>query len=153
MDMQRAFLAIVLSLMILVGFQYLFPPAVPQQPAPEVATKEQAAGAGSHTLSSPSAAVGAPGEMAVPVALDPDAADVVVDTPLYSVVIKEQGGGFESFVLKNYRSTMERTSGPMQLIANNGPASLPVLFVLDNGVGNSLPIFKAEKTRLEIKEG
>lgn len=153
MDMQRAFLAIVLSLMILVGFQYLFPPAVPQQSAPAVTTKEQAAGAGSQTVSSPPAAAGMPGDMSAPVALDPNTADIVVDTPLYTGIIKEQGGGFESFVLKKYRSTMERTSGPMELISNNGPGSLPALFVLDNGVGNILPIFKAEKIHLDVKEG
>ena len=38
----------------------------------------------------------------------------------------------------------------MQLITGKNPADLPVLFSLDNGVGNFLPIFQADKTSLSL---
>ena len=153
MDLQRAFLAIVLSLVILVGFQYLFPPTAPQQPATGTATKEQATVPANQTQPSASATVAPVGATSSPIAVDPKAKDITVDTPLYTAVIKEQGGGFQSFVLKDYRSTMEHESGPMQLLSGKGPGGLPVLFTLDNGTGTTLPLFKTDTTHLNVTKG
>jgi YidC/Oxa1 family membrane protein insertase len=154
MDLQRAFLAIVLSLIILVGFQYLFPPATPQQPATGTPAKEQTVAPGNQTPSAPAASlVPAGGATSSPIALDPNAKDITVETPLYTAVIKEQGGGFQSFVLKDYRNAMEHDSGPMQLIAAKGPGDLPVLFALDNGTGTNLPLFKSDRARVSLPKG
>jgi len=146
MDLYRAFLAIVLSLLILIGFQYLFPPSAPQQPpaVPEAQQQASAPSSQQPPSSAPTPAAST-GNGQPPVAVDPKAKDITVDTPLYTAVIKEQGGGFQSFVLKNYRNKMEKDSGPMQLILGKGPASLPVLFSLDNGAGAVLPLFKGDK--------
>ena len=84
--------------------------------------------------------------------VDPNAKDITVETPLYTAVIKEQGGGFKSFVLKNYRNKMDKNSGPMQLLLGNGPGSLPVLFSLDNGAGTSLPVFKGDKNSIALTQ-
>lgn len=151
MDLYRAFLAIVLSLLILIGFQYLFPPAPPQQPQPAPQTQQPAdAPSGQQAPTPAQAAVASAVGTALPVAEDPKAKDITVDTPLYTAVIKEQGGGFRSFVLKNYRNRMEQDSGPMQLFADKGPASLPVLFSLDNAAGTTLPLFKADKSGVSL---
>lgn len=153
MDLQKAFLAIVLSLIILVGFQYLFPPAVPQQPAVESSAKEQTINPGNQIQPLSSVAGSHTADASLLVPLDPDAKDITVDTPLYTAVIKEQGGGFQSFVLKNYRNEMEHDSGPMELIAGKGPGELPVLFALDNGIGTALPLFKADKGSVFLPKG
>jgi YidC/Oxa1 family membrane protein insertase len=149
MDLYRAFLAIVISFLILIGYQYFFVKPVPQQPPPAPQTQQLGIDPASPQASAPAAAPAA-GSMQPAVAVDPQAKDITVDTPFYTAVIKEQGGGFKSFVLKNYRNRMEKNSGPMQLILGNGPGSLPVLFSLDNGAGASLPVFKGDKNNIAL---
>jgi len=149
MDLNRAFLAIVLSLVILVGYQYLFPTPTPQPPPVAPQTQQQANEPGSAPASAP-AAVASAGNSQPSVAKDPKSRDITVDTPLYTAVVKEQGGGFQSFVLKNYRNTMAKDSGPMQLILGKGLGNLPVLFSLDNGAGTSLPLFKGDKPSIAL---
>jgi len=149
MDLNRAFLAIVLSLVILVGYQYLFPTPVPQPPPAAPQAQQQANGPASPPASAP-ATVASAGNSQPSVAKDPKARDITVDTPLYTAVVKEQGGGFQSFVLKNYRNKMEKDSGPMQLILGKGLGDLPVLFSLDNGTGASLPLFKGDKSSIAL---
>jgi len=150
MDLYRAFLAIVLSLLILIGFQYLFPPAAPQQAPGEPQAQQQASAPTGQQTPSPAPAAVAAASTQPSVAVDPKAKDITVDTPLYTVVIKEQGGGFQSFVLKNYRNKMEEDSGPMQLIPGKGPSNLPVLFAIDNGAGAPLPLLKADQGSVSL---
>ena len=140
-------MAVVLSFFILIGYQYFFVKPTPPVPQTPVQT-EQAA--------TPGAPVTAPAATPATVtdrpdvAVNPQARDITVDTPLYETVINEQGGGLKSFVLKQYRNTHDKDSGPMQLITGKNPADLPVLFSLDNGAGNFLPIFQADKTSLPL---
>jgi len=153
MDLNRAFLAIVLSLVILVGYQYLFPTPAPPPPPAAPQAQQQANGPASAPASAP-AAIAPAGNSQPSVVKDPKAKDITVDTPLYTAVVKEQGGGFQSFVLKNYRNKMDKDSGPMQLILGKGLGDLPVLFSLDNGAGTSLPLFKGDKPSIALaKEG
>ena len=149
MDLNRAFLAIVLSLVILVGYQYLFPTPPPQPPPAAPQAQQQANGPAGPPASAP-ALVASTGSGQPSVAKDPAARDIKVDTPLYTAVVKEQGGGFQSFVLKNYRNKMEKDSGPMQLILGKGLGDLPVLFSLDNGAGTSLPLFKGDRPSIAL---
>lgn len=147
MDLNRAFLAVVLSLAILVGFQYLFPTTPPPK-AP--ASTNQAASAGKDGNEAPTGTAAAVTGVPAPIAVDPQARDITVDTPLYTAIIKEQGGGFQSFVLKDFRKNMAKDSGPMQLIGAKGPGNLPILFALDNGTGANMPVYKAETTKLVL---
>lgn len=149
MDLQRAFLAIVLSFLILVGYQYFFAPSAPQ--SPQAPAPVQQDGAVTAPVNAPAAATAA-ASSSTPVAVDPDARKISVDTPLYTALINEQGGGVQSFVLKNYRNTLDLDSGPMQLIQEKSPVDLPVLFSLDNGAGGFLPTFKADKTSLSLAQ-
>ena len=151
MDLYRAFLAIVLSFLILIGYQYFFATPTPPQPPPASQTQQQASEPASQQASAPAVAAST-GSAQSSVAVDPKAKDITVDTPLYTAIIKEQGGGFKSFVLKNYRNKMEQDSGPMQLIVGKGPGSLPVLFSLDNGAGTSLPVFKGDKSSIALTQ-
>jgi YidC/Oxa1 family membrane protein insertase len=151
MDLYRAFLAIVLSFLILVGYQYFFAKPTPPQPPPASQAQQQASEPASQQVPVPAVAAStASAQPSVPV--DPKAKDITVDTPLYTAIIKEQGGGFKSFVLKNYRNKMEQDSGPMQLIVGKGGGNLPVLFSLDNGAGASLPVFKGDKSSIALTQ-
>ncbi len=150
MDLYRAFLAIVLSFLILVGYQYFFvKPAPPQPQATPQAMQQGADSAGKAATPPPPAAI-AQADARPAVAVDPSARDITVDTPLFTTVINEQGGGLKSFVLKNYRNTMDKDSGPMQLILGKGAGELPALFSLDNAAGTTLPTFKADKNALTL---
>lgn len=149
MDLYRAFLAIILSFLILVGYQYFFTqPAPPQQQTPQTPSAQQEGmGAGIQALPGP--VLGAfDGPASIPV--DPEARDITVDTPMFTAVINEQGGGFKSFVLKEYRTGMDLDSGPMQLFLPKESGDLPVLFSLDNGGGTVLPSYTAERTALAL---
>ena len=149
MDLYRAFLAIVLSFLILVGYQYFFVKPVPQQPQSSSQSQQVPVNPGKETTPPPAGAASAASSQPS-VTIDPNAKDITVDTPLYTAIIKEQGGGFKSFVLKQYRATMEKNSGPMQLVPGKDPANLPVLFSLDNGEAASLPFFKADKAGISL---
>ena len=151
MDLYRAFLAIVISFLILIGYQYFFVKPVSQQPPP-VPQVQQLGNDPANPQAAASAVAASTGSTQPLVAVDPNAKDITVETPLYTAVIKEQGGGFKSFVLKNYRNKMDKNSGPMQLLLGNGPGSLPVLFSLDNGAGTSLPIFKGDKNSIALTQ-
>jgi YidC/Oxa1 family membrane protein insertase len=157
MDMYRAFLAIILSFFILIGYQYFFAPAQPVQPAQKdeqtarsVNREHQGSGAAAPEAVSttpPSAAA------ATAVAVDADARNITVDTPLYTAVIFEQGGGLKSFILKKYRTERADDSAPMQLVKTANPVELPLVFTLDNGAAKTLPLFKADRGELKLKDG
>ena len=149
MDSYRVFLAILLSFFILVGYQFFFvKPAAQNQGAQQTAPSAEST-AGKQAANTPAAAVSAEASKSS-VVIDPQAKDIVVDTPLYTVVIKEQGGGFKSFVLKGFNTTLEKGSGLMQLVPEKDPARLPVLFSLDNGANSALPLFKADREKLLV---
>lgn len=152
MDLYRAFLAIVLSFLILVGFQYFFAQPTPQQAPPPPQAQQQVAPSSVPQTAAPAAVVPSGNATLPTTAVDPKAKDITVDTPLYTAVIKEQGGGIKSFVLKKYRNTMAKDSGPMQLIADKGPGALPVLFTLDNGASGALPLFKADANGIALAQ-
>lgn len=150
MDLYRAFLAIVLSFLILLGYQYFFPHPLQQTPV-EPQQSQQQAQPGQQATPGPAAPVVA-GALP-PVTVDPTAREITVDTPLFTAVINEQGGGFKSFVLKNYRQGMAGDSGPMQLVPGRNITDLPVLFSLDNGAGTSVPTFRADLEKLTLAAG
>jgi len=158
MDLYRAFLAIVLSFIILLGYQYFFAPPVVQQPASveesggQVPPGTQAQAPKQHQPAS-AAPVAPVTSVSTPVAVDPDARDITIETPLYSAVINEQGGGFKDFVLKKYRTEKAEHSGNMSLVNEAGFNELPLLFSLDNGTGADLPVFHADRENVSLVDG
>ncbi|CAK8717536.1 Membrane protein insertase YidC [Candidatus Electrothrix laxa] len=173
MDMQRAFLAIIISFVILIGYQYYFVPVAPPVAPGQV---EQMGGATTgtsvqqnegivapQTLPKASTQVGEAGQVGQsaamqtqerqPVIVDPNAREITIDTPLYTAIFFEQGGGLKSFVLKKYRTAKADDAPAMEMVTTTSPAELPMLFSLDNGAGAELPLFKAEATSVHVKEG
>jgi len=155
MDMYRAFLAIILSFLILFGYQYFFSPSRPANPSDQIEQQNTE----TSSPSSPAAPVEQPAvPVAVPVQMpripvDATARDIVVDTPLYRAVIFEQGGGMKSFVLKKYRTELAHDSEAMDLVKTQNPVAFPLFFTLDNGAVSSLPVFRADKEHLVLSEG
>lgn len=160
MDMYRTFLAIILSFLILIGYQYFFVP--PKTTAPPVATNQQAGESKKPAGQTVQKTGQTPAQAKVPAAvattpaveIDKKARDITVETPLYKAVYFEQGGGVKSFVLKKYRREVAKNSPLMELVkpAAN-PAALPFVFTLDNGTAAQLPVFTTDKEHLSIQTG
>lgn len=133
MDNKRVILAVALSMVVLLGWQYLFPPVQPQttpaQQQEQTATQSQTAdsnvsGPVSDQLPDPastSAIVSAKGTK------------LKVDTPLYSAVINSQGGLLESFKLKNFKQTIEAGSPVIDMVGTNALNKAPMGLIL-NGI-------------------
>ena len=143
MDMYRAFLAIIISFVILVGYQYFFVGPV-QQPAPEPSTT--AAPQPSQTTEAPPQAVAPPVVSAAQpltqaVAQQPErpAENVTIDTDLYAVTLSERGGVITSFILKNYNETSSDDSTGEQLIKTTPEQGFPLSFTWGSAFpGNTL---------------
>ena len=158
MDLNRTFLAVALSIIILLGWQYLFPPPAPE-PQPE-ATTAQTAETASPAPAAQQTAPAVPATPGVapttPAAIDPGARDITVDTPLYTAIISEQGGAIKSFKLKQYRAGIDKDSGPMELVggqAADNPAARPLLFSLDNGAAALSRYAAHGEGRLNVSQG
>jgi len=155
--MYRAFLAIIISFLILVGYQYFFIQPTANQPVAEqevlqekATSAQQNAGnlAADTALSQPSSI-----SQVQSVKVDQSARDITVETPLYTAVINEQGGGFKSFILKGFKEKNEADSAQVQLVQTILPTELPMLFSLGSDIAPDLPVFRSEKEKMTLAEG
>ncbi len=141
MDTYRAFLAIVISFVILVGYQYFFvgfdQPAVEDGPAaPPVATTGQVAPP-IPAITAPAAPQPVPAAPAAVVQrYDRAAREVVVDTDLYSAVFTEDGGAVKSFRLKKHKENHDKDSPGMQLVKTDGSQGLHLDFAWGSALGS-----------------
>ena len=120
-------LAIALSMAVLVGYSFLFPPAQPVKPAP--AAKGQAApsapGVGAPAATPATASAQTPFAAAVaPVGLVPEK-EIKVETDLYSAVVSTKGGVIKSWKLKKYS---DAEGMPLELVMP-GSGVKPLLLV------------------------
>ncbi|MEJ2032606.1 MAG: membrane protein insertase YidC, partial [Deltaproteobacteria bacterium] len=160
METKRAILAVLISLAILLGYQYFFvpaPPAPPQEvqqlnqpvkppPAPKAAQEQ------------PPTRV--PAEAALPMSEPPaqqepqrQGRDILVETNLYSAVITETGGGIKSFKLKKYRESLKPDSDFMQLITTTSPSELPLYFTWGVEPDKTwVPVFTADRDEVMLNQ-
>ena len=121
---KRVILAISLSLMVLLGWNYFFPPITPLE------TNTQNVTAPNQTVASASEAAPQAAPVAAPattVQFSPaTGAKVSVDTPLYQAVINTSGGVLESFVLKNYKETISTDSKNIDLVSAKSMTKAPM---------------------------
>ena len=157
MENNRAFAAVLLSLMILLAYQYWFMPRPGKQPATTSAVTEKTAGndkAQAKTSAAPAPAA-APAAMpaSAPAADLPPAREIHVDTSLYTAVVTERGGGIKSFKLKKYRETIAKDSPLKELIFTSRPAEYPLTFAWGNGMSEPPPLFHAGTASLATTPG
>lgn len=145
METRRVFLAIMISMAILMTYQLFFVPS-PQEEIGREDIAEQIVPAVESGLeaesveqmrsqvapTAPTVITGLPSsaeswEMPTePVRLG---RDIPVDTSLYSAVVSETGGGFKSFRVKEYKETREPNSENKELITTNETGwQLPLYF-------------------------
>jgi len=113
---KKAFLAIFLSVAVILAWQAFFVKKPPQQ-QPESARQETAA------KEKPAGKVAAP-EQVTPVKTRTILSkpvmgtekDIPVETSLYKAVFTTKGGSLKSYKLKNYRSSLDGDSEPIELV-------------------------------------
>ncbi|MEN8140987.1 MAG: membrane protein insertase YidC [Thermodesulfobacteriota bacterium] len=161
MDNQRVLLAIILSLAILLGYNYLFLPPQPP-PSKEPVTASQVGPEGGETPAGEVPALAPAGQIQPVPAAPPapagqperEARDIRVDTNLYRAVITENGGGLKSLSLKKYREELAEESGPKELIQESGAIDLPLYFSFGAApTAGQVPLFSADTTELQVTEG
>ncbi len=131
MEQARLVIAIVLSAAVFLVWQFFF---VDRDAVQKTAEKPAQAPAKTEPAQQPYAA-----EQKDPVAQATGSTDAVaakprqagriitVETPLYSARISEQGAGFVSFILKDYRETVAKDSPLKEIIPQEGPVESAVL--------------------------
>jgi YidC/Oxa1 family membrane protein insertase len=132
MDMYRAFLAILISFVILLGYQYFFigptqqqvePDQTTVQPQPQQQPAQPQITAPQPQLQSQPAAPAVP-----PVADQRPAQEIEIDNELYTATISEQGGVITSFLLKNFRQEKAEDSPAVNLVQTDQTQGYPLSF-------------------------
>ncbi len=122
---KRVLLAVVLSFVVLYGYQAVFPPPKPQ-PKPAAA-----AGVDGATPSTASPAPAAPAAPELPAAAtlvaDTDERDVTFENESVSAVFTTRGGALKSWRLKKYQDAGRQ---PLELVPQAVPAGTPRPFTL-----------------------
>jgi YidC/Oxa1 family membrane protein insertase len=136
---KRSFLAVVLSLAVLLIYQNFFvKPLAPKQPQQPAARKEMPSAAQSPEAKRNNGDRSAALQNALPPSgKENKKKDIRVETPLYTATFTTDGAALKSFRLKDYRSALDKKSNPVELITieNGMPAPLTVSFQ-DGGIVN-----------------
>lgn len=123
MDSKRLVIALALSLIVLFGWSYLFPPDEPKTPPAPVAAaaadaKIEAAGsAAGSTPAVASASVVAQGRK------------VSVTTPLFEARFNAQGGLLESLALKKFHETLSKDSAFINMVGEKAQAAMGIVLL------------------------
>lgn len=134
MDNYRAFLAILISFIILIGYQYLIGGFAPPEPVVEDQSTQQngqAAQPGQvpqQTQQTQQTMQAMPTTAAPPAMNQQNAAIINVDTELYTATLSSAGGTMKSFVLKNHSETSAEDSPGKQLVENAPEMGYPLRF-------------------------
>jgi YidC/Oxa1 family membrane protein insertase len=141
MEQARLVIAIVLSVLVFLAWQFFFVDQEAIQksaPTPEQAptAEKQTRKAQPYTQESGIVETGKNGaadtQTSIPVKITQS---FTVNTPLYRVTLSEKGAGFSSIILKNYRETIQQDSPLKELL----PQQNPIETSLVGFVGKSLP--------------
>ncbi len=135
MDTYRAFLAIIISFVILLGYQYFFVGF--NQPVDTNETIEQSTGKYTQAVQEPAVVPQQSAEIGTQPAISYDRKpkDITIDTDLYTATLSEAGGTITSFVLKKHRETHDKDSPGMQLVKTDAAQGFPLQFSWGSAVG------------------
>lgn len=129
MDTYRAFLAILISFVILIGYQYFFVGFPTEETVVEQENTEQAV----RVESAPQpvqqqAQITQNIPAAQPMVEQREAKKITAETDLFTAVLSEAGGTIESFVLKKHKETNAEDSPGKQLLQNTKEMGFPLKF-------------------------
>jgi YidC/Oxa1 family membrane protein insertase len=143
MDTYRAFLAVIISFVILLGYQYFFvgfdQPKQAQVEAPAANTGQQPV-AQENTAQISQAPPAAAPTAAIPAAVVPErkGRDIKVETELYTAVFNENGGALKSLVLKKHKETSAKNSLGKELVMNEEAQGFPLKFSWGSAIEQDL---------------
>ena len=145
MEQGRLFLAIVLSFLVFVVWEFVFvdkqekhPPAGSEKSIESPETQTVLNDAGSEALPADSLGVKA-------LTQGTGFNTLSVNTPLYSATISEKNAAIVSFVLHDYKERMEAGSPNKELISESNPSGTAIVGFTDNGAsGISTAIFTTD---------
>jgi YidC/Oxa1 family membrane protein insertase len=120
---RRVLIAVLLSFLVLYGYQVMFPPP-PPEPAKQPAQSSSKA-ATAPNASAPAPANPAPSVQGVPAELPPQqpAREIVVENSDVRAVFTTRGAAIKSWQLKKYRDSGGR---PYEIVAGHAPADAPL---------------------------
>jgi YidC/Oxa1 family membrane protein insertase len=122
MDQMRLLVALVLSFLVFMLWNFFFGQESKQKPIPQLqqeALKEEKKEPAASASPSPDFKATSPSP-APTVKLDRPPRQIMVETPLYKAMLSERGGGITGFVLKKFRATAAADSPLMNLFPENG---------------------------------
>lgn len=147
----RATAALVISLVILLLWDYLVGVPTPPPPPPPQQQEENVSQPAAPPLQGKLEAR-PEGLKAAPSAPSHPARDVVVQTPLYRAVFTEQGARLKSFQLMDYRETVAKDSPPKELVRATEPAGWPLgLALLKPPLDTSQAVYTASNLKLDLR--
>jgi YidC/Oxa1 family membrane protein insertase len=120
---KRAFIAVALSLLILVVYQewisryYGSPPATPTAVTKEAEKSPPAA---------PPSAAPVPQTPPIKIPAGPQGNEIIIETDKYIALFTTQGARLKSFKLKNYRSSVAEESPPFEIVTSAPGVPLPL---------------------------
>jgi YidC/Oxa1 family membrane protein insertase len=153
MDTYRAFLAIIISFVILLGYQYFFvgfdqPVAVnetTEQTAAQTGQPAQVQAPAASAIAQATAEV-----QALPaIPYDREPRDITIDTDLYTAIFSEDGGTINSFVMKKQRESHDKDSPGMQLVKTTANQGFPLQFTWGSSVGTRI-LYTSEVQSLNL---
>ena len=161
MDSSRVILAIVLSVAIIVGYQYFFvgsspapPPA--QQPAAQGQLSASAPATAPPVMTAQNAAKPAsPAALSAKPSTQPPAKpgrDITVHTDFFTAVFSENGAALKSLVLNHYKENIKKGSPGKELVTNGPEEGYPLQFSWGDLVADNL-FYQADTTTLDLRSG
>jgi YidC/Oxa1 family membrane protein insertase len=156
MESKRVFLAIIISLAILVGYQYLFVPTTPvPQTTPtgtEQTIKEQLPASSENIQKLQQGELRTVAGTAQDKQIIPAGRDISIESSLYSAVITEVGGGLKSFKLKKFKESLTNDE-PKELIKTEKIQELPLYFTWGVAPDSALiPGYAADRPVVNISQ-
>ncbi|MGQ9500390.1 MAG: membrane protein insertase YidC, partial [Dissulfurimicrobium sp.] len=158
----RLLIAIVLSMIVLLGFQYYFSSNIAAPPARQslnqpvnqaIKQNEMLAKQAERQKTDGKAPSQAPIESLHPIEPSRAARDITVETDLYRMIFSEQGATLKECLLKRYLANLRPNSPPVNLVNVVSP-ELPLGVTLEasSPVDLSNQVFEADKTGLTLNK-
>ena len=157
---KRVLLAVVLSFLVLYGFQAMFPPPEPPKPGTSpapAAAPPQSGRAGEPAAQAPAAAPAATAAQPAATPLEADEAerDIVVESEWVKATFTTRGGALKSWRLKKY---LDHGGQPLELVPQDVPAGSNRPFTLsvdDSAVSSTLAraLFRPSAPSVSVTRG
>ena len=156
MDTYRALLAVVISFVILVGYQYFFvgfdSKKAVKEPAAQTSVSSVATTPAVNQTGTPPKQETLKQSSSPSVPSDHIIREINVDTDLYSAVITENGGAIKSFILKDYKASLAKNSPGVQLVKSTEQEGFPLTFSWGDATANTFYSAAADKVQFTGSE-